>query len=72
MYVAKNTLRGESVAAPPQAAGQGAERSENYFIKKGIALFDKVRSEDMQQQAHQHDAKPQTRHQQCEGQASPC
>ena len=28
VYVAKNTLRKRSVAAPPLAAGQGAERSE--------------------------------------------
>ena len=36
VYVAKNTLRGACVAAPPFTAGQGAERSETPSQKKAV------------------------------------
>ena len=41
MYVAKNTLRGESVSKWAKSPFGRAGRSEISLVKKGMALFDK-------------------------------
>ena len=42
VYVAKNTLRGESVPKWAKSPFGRAGRSENFFDKKGAALFVKL------------------------------